>query len=87
LFKVFLGEAVVLTLSAGIGGAAVGFTLAYFFILQAAVLLEVATVFTMPYLTFLATFAISIMAGALAAYLPTRNLLRKTAAEILRLES
>ena len=47
--------------------------------------MEIATVFTMPYVTFLATFAISIFAGVLAAYLPTRGLLRKSAAEILRL--
>jgi ABC-type antimicrobial peptide transport system permease subunit len=39
----------------------------------------------MPYLTFLATLAIGILAGALAAYLPTRALLQKSAAEILRL--
>ena len=47
--------------------------------------MELATTFTMPYLTFLATLAISILAGAIAAYLPTRTLLRKSAAEILRL--
>ena len=85
LFRLFLGEAVVLTLSAGIAGGAIGFTLAWLFVVQAAVLMEIAVVFTMPYLTFLATFAISIFAGALAAYLPTRRLLRRTAAEILRL--
>ncbi|MGA2866557.1 MAG: ABC transporter permease [Verrucomicrobiota bacterium] len=85
LFRLFLGESVVLTLSAGIGGGAIGFTLAWLFVLQAAVLMELAAVFTMPYLTFLATFAISLVAGALAAYLPTRRLLRKTAAEILRM--
>ena len=85
LFRLFLGEAVVLTLSAGIAGGAIGFTLAWLFVLQAAVLMEIAIVFTMPYLTFLATVAISIVAGALAAHLPTRNLLQKPAAEILRL--
>jgi hypothetical protein len=41
-------------------------------------------VFTMPYVTFLATFVISVAAGAVAAHLPTRGLLRKPAAEILR---
>jgi len=85
LFRLFLGEAVVLTLSAGIAGGAIGFTLAWLFVQQAALLMELATVFTMPYLTFLATFAISLFAGALAAYLPTRRLLRRTAAEILRM--
>ncbi|MBI4325037.1 MAG: ABC transporter permease [Chloroflexi bacterium] len=87
LFRMFLGEAVVLTLSAGIAGGAIGFTLAYLFVLQAAALIEMRVVFTMPYLTFLATFAISVLAGALAAHLPTRQLLRKPAAEILRLET
>jgi len=85
LFRLFLGEAVVLTLSAGIAGGAIGFTLAWLFVVQAAVLMELAVVFTMPYLTFIATFAISIFAGTLAAYLPTRRLLRRTAAEILRM--
>ena len=85
LFRLFLAESVVLTLSAGIAGGAIGFTLAWLFVLQTAVLVELAAVFTMPYLTFLATFAISVVAGALAAYLPTRRLLRKPAAEILRM--
>ena len=86
LFRMFLGEAVVLTLAAGIVGGAIGFSLAYLFVLQAAALIEVPVVFTMPYLTFFATFAISLLAGALAAHLPTRRLLRLPAAEILRLE-
>lgn len=85
LFRLFLGESVVLTLSAGIAGGAIGFTLAWLFVLQAAALMEIATVFTMPYLTFLATLAVSLVAGALAAHLPTRSLLKKSAAEILRL--
>ncbi len=85
LFQLFLGEAVVLTLASGIAGGAIGFTLAWLFVLQASALMELATAFTMPYLTFLATLAISILAGALAAHLPTRRLLRKSAAEILRL--
>jgi putative ABC transport system permease protein len=85
LFQLFLGEAVVLTLSAGLAGGAIGFTLAWLFVLQASVLMEIAVVFTMPYITFLATFAISLCAGVLAAHLPTRSLLRKSAAEILRM--
>ncbi len=85
LFLLFLAEAVILTLSAGIAGGAIGFTLAWLFVLQASVLMELATAFTMPYVTFLATLAISILAGALAAHVPTRSLLRKSAAEILRL--
>lgn len=85
LFRLFLGEAVILTLSAGIAGGLIGFSLAWLFLLQAALLMEMSLVFTMPYLTFLGTFAVSLLAGALAAHLPTRQLLRKTAAEILRL--
>lgn len=84
LFRLFLGEAVVLTLSAGLIGGAIGFGLAYLFVLQAAALIEVPVVFTLPYLTFLATFAASVLAGALAAYLPTRRLLQLPPAEILR---
>ena len=38
----------------------------------------------MPYVTFLATFVISVVAGAVAAHLPTRRLLQKPVAEILR---
>jgi len=87
LFLMFLGESVVLTLAAGLAGAFIGFTLAYLFLLQAAVLMEARPVFTMPYVSFLATFAVSLLAGALAAHLPTRGLLRRPAAEILRLES
>jgi len=84
LFRMFLGEAIVVTLAAGFSGGVIGFGLAWLFMLQAAVLMETATVFTLPYFTFVATFVISITAGALAAYLPTRGLLSKTAAEILR---
>ncbi len=87
LFRMFLGEALGLTLSAGVAGGAIGFTLAWLFVLEAGSLAEIPVVFTMPYLTFLATFGISVVAGAVAAYLPTRGLLRKTAAEILRLGS
>lgn len=86
LFRMFLGETVVLTLSAGIAGGAIGFSLAYLFAIEAGVLMEVPVVFTMPYLTFLATLAISVVAGAVAAHLPTRRLLGKPAAEILRME-
>lgn len=84
LFRMFLGEALGLTLSAGLAGGAIGFVLAWLFVLEAGSLAEVPVVFTMPYLTFLATFVISVAAGAVAAHLPTRRLLQKPAAEILR---
>ena len=84
LFGLFLAEAVILTLSAGAAGGAIGFLLAWLFVFQASMLMELATVFTMPYLTFAATLGISILAGLLAAHLPTRRLLKQTTAEILR---
>jgi putative ABC transport system permease protein len=84
LFRLFVGEAVTLTLSAGIAGGAIGFALAWFFVMQAALLMEIPVVFTLPYITLLATLVISLLAGVAAAYLPTRALLRRTAAEILR---
>ncbi len=84
LFRMFLGEAVTLTLSAGAAGGVIGFSLAWLFAFQAAALIEMPLAFTMPYLTFAATFAISVVAGAFAAYLPTRRILRRNAAEILR---
>jgi len=84
LFRMFLGEALGVTLSAGLAGGAIGFTLAWLFVLEAGSLAELPVVFTLPYLTFFATFAISVVAGAVAAHLPTRRLLRKPPAEILR---
>ncbi|MHB8520803.1 MAG: ABC transporter permease [Limisphaerales bacterium] len=84
LFRMFLGEALGLTLSAGMAGGGIGFALAWLFVLEAGSLAEIPVVFTMPYLTFFATFAISVVAGAVAAHLPTRRLLQQPAAEILR---
>lgn len=85
LFQIFLGEAVALTLSAGLAGGFIGFALAYLFVLQGAALAEVPMVFTLPYIPFVATFVVSVAAGAIAAFLPTKRVLRKSAAEILRL--
>jgi len=85
LFKMFLGEAVGLTLAAGGSGGVVGFAVAYMFALEASALMEIPMGFTLPYVTFLATFGICLLAGTAAAYYPTRHLLRKSAAEILRL--
>jgi ABC-type antimicrobial peptide transport system permease subunit len=50
-----------------------------------AALAEMPIVFTMPYLTVAATIVISILAATVAAYLPTRRLLRRTSAEIFRM--
>ncbi len=84
LFRLFLLEALVLTVSAGIAGGLVGFSLAWLFVYQATVLMEIAAAFAPPYIPFAATLVISILAGLLASYVPTRSLLRQTAAEILR---
>jgi len=62
----------------------IGFTLAWLFVLEAGSLAELPVVFTLPYVTFFATFVISVLAGAVAAHLPTRRLLRRPPAEILR---
>lgn len=84
LFRLFYGEAVVLTLSAGITGGLIGFALAWLFVAQSAALIELPILFTMPYLTFCATIAISLVSGVIAAYVPARGVLKKNAAEILR---
>jgi len=84
LFRMFLAEALGVTLSAGVAGGVIGFALAWLFVLEAGSLAELPVVFTLPYVTFFATFAISVLAGAVAAHLPTRRLLRKPPAEILR---
>lgn len=84
LFRLFLAEGVVLTLSAGVAGGGIGFLLAWLFVFQASLLMEFAAVFTLPYLTLAATLVISVLAGILAARIPTGRLLRQSAAEILR---
>jgi len=84
LYRLFLIESVILTLSAGIAGGIIGFILAWLFVLQASVLMEFAVAFTLPYLTFLASMALSLVAGVLAAHLPTRRFLRLSAADIIR---
>lgn len=85
LFRLFLGEAIVLTLSAGLAGTLIGWFIAYLFTLQGAALGEMPVVFTMPYLTVAVTFGVSIVAALVAAYLPTRRLLKRTSAEIFRM--
>jgi putative ABC transport system permease protein len=85
LFRLFLGEAVVLTMSAGVAGTLIGWSIAYLFTLQGAALGEMPVVFTMPYLTVAVTFGVSLVAALIAAYLPTRRLLKRTSAEIFRM--
>ncbi len=84
LLRIFLCESVTLTLSSGVSGGLMGFGLAWLFMLQAAVLIEMPVVFTVPWFTFAATLFVSIVAGVFAARLPTRRILRRAPAEILR---
>ncbi len=84
LFRMFAAEAVTLTVSSGLLGGGMGFLLAWLFVVQAALLMEVPVVFAPPWLTFAATFAICGLAGLTASWLPTRRMLRKPVAEILR---
>jgi putative ABC transport system permease protein len=84
LYRMFAAEAVTLTVSSGLIGGAMGYLLAYLFVLQAAVLMEVPVVFTMPWLTFAATFVVCAVAGLVASWLPTRRMLGRPVAVILR---
>jgi ABC-type antimicrobial peptide transport system permease subunit len=87
LFRMFLSEALGLTLAAGAVGGAIGFVLAGLFVVEAGQLAEIPVAFALPYVTFLATFLVSLLSGALAAHLPTRHLLAKTPGEIMRLNA
>jgi putative ABC transport system permease protein len=87
LYRVFAAEAVALTVSSGLLGAAMGFLLAWLFVAQAAVLMEIPVVFTLPWITLLATFGVCAAAGLAASWLPTRRVLRRPVAEILRATS
>jgi putative ABC transport system permease protein len=84
LFRMFAAEAVTLTVSSGLLGGGMGFLLAWLFVVQAALLMEIPVAFTLPWVTFAATFLICALAGLAASWLPTRRLLRRPVAEILR---
>ncbi len=84
LYRMFAAEAVTLTVSSGLLGGAMGFLLAWLFVAQAALLLEVPIVTAPPWITFGATFAVCALAGLVASWLPTRRILAKPVAEILR---
>jgi len=84
LFRMFAAEAVTLTVSSGLLGGGMGFLLAWLFVIQAALLMEIPVTFTLPWLTFIATFLVCGVAGLVASWLPTRRMLRRPVAEILR---
>jgi putative ABC transport system permease protein len=83
VLAMFASEAVALTVSSGAVGAIMGFSLAYLLAAQASSFLGVRVAVAMPWLTLGATVFICTLAGLVAAYLPTRRLLARTAAEIL----
>ena len=84
LFRMFAAEAVTLTVSSGLLGGGMGFLLAWLFVVQAALLMEIPVAFTLPWITFVATFLVCAFAGLAASWLPTRRMLRRPVAEILR---
>lgn len=84
LFRMFAAEAVTLTVSSGLLGGGMGFLLAWLFVVQAALLMEIPVAFTLPWLTFSATFIVCAVAGLAASWLPTRRMLKRPVAEILR---
>ena len=84
LYRMFAAEAVTLTVSSGLLGGGMGFLLAWLFVAQAALLMEVPVVASPPWITFGATFAVCGLAGLVASWLPTRRMLQKPVAEILR---
>jgi ABC-type lipoprotein release transport system permease subunit len=84
LFRMFAAEAVTLTVSSGLLGGGMGFLLAWLFVVQAALLMEIPVTFTLPWITFAATFVVCAVAGLAASWLPTRRLLARPVAEILR---
>jgi len=84
LYRMFAAEAVALTVSGGLLGGGMGYLLAYLFVAQAAILMEMPVVFTAPWVTIAATFAICVLAGLVASWIPTRRLLGRPVAEILR---
>ncbi len=84
LYRMFAAEAVTLTVASGLVGGAMGFLLAYLFVFEATVLLEMPVIFAVPWLTFAAMFGICALAGLVASWLPTRRVLSRPVAEILR---
>jgi len=85
LLKMFLSEALGISLASGVTGGGIGFLLAWLFVVQGGALAEIPVVVALPYVTFAATLTVCTAAGVIAAYLPTRRLLRRSATEILRM--
>jgi cell division protein FtsX len=84
LFWMFAGETTTLLLTSGILGVLTGYILAYMLISQQAAISELPTPFTVPIIPVLGMVVISIAMGLFGAWLPTRRLLKKSPAEIIR---
>jgi putative ABC transport system permease protein len=84
LYRMFAAEATAVTLSSGFLGAGMGYLLAWLFAAQAAAFLEMNVPVAVPWITVAATFVVCSLAGLLASWLPTRRLLGRPVAEILR---
>ena len=84
LYRMFAAEATAVTLSSGFLGAGMGYLLAWLFAAQAAAFLEMTVPVAVPWITVVATFMVCSLAGLLASWLPTRRLLGRPVAEILR---
>ncbi len=84
LYRMFAAEAVALTVASGLLGGGMGYLLAFLFVVQAAVMMEMPLVLAMPWVTLAAVFAVCAAAGLVASWIPTRRLLGRPVAEILR---
>ncbi|MHC5036938.1 MAG: FtsX-like permease family protein [Planctomycetota bacterium] len=84
LLRMFSGETTILLLTSGTLGALTGYVLAYLLISQQTVISELPTPFTVPLIPILGMILISIAMGLFGAWLPTRRLVKKSPAEIIR---
>ena len=84
LFRMFAGETTALLLTSGILGTLTGFVLAWLLVSQQTAVSELPTPFTVPIIPVLGMVLISVGMGIFGAWLPTRSLLKKSPAEIIR---
>jgi putative ABC transport system permease protein len=84
LLRMFAGETTSLLLTSGTLGAVTGFVLAYLLVSQQTVISELPTPFTVPVIPVVGMILVSVAMGIFGAWLPTRSLLKKSPAEIIR---
>ena len=82
--NMFLIESMLLMLSAGIMGTIIGTFTAYILQTNMSLLTEMPTIFSIPYLTLIRVFSISIAVGFIGIYLILRGLNRQTIMDIFR---